>query len=56
VPTHQRDGEFVVLPTGALEQDPGSRPLCHIFVGSKAAWYEIADGLPQHVEHGPAGT
>lgn len=52
VPMHQRDGEFVVLPSGALDQDPGSRPLCHIFVGSKAAWYEIAGELPRYEEHG----
>ena len=33
---------------GILDDDPGSRPTCHIFVGSKAPWYEITDTLPQH--------
>ena len=27
------------------------RPSAHIFVGSKADWYTIADDLPQHHEH-----
>jgi hypothetical protein len=53
VPMPQDDGEYVVLPSGALDGDPGARPLCHIFVGSKSAWYEIADALPRYEEHGP---
>ena len=36
------------LAMGSLDDDPGVRPACHIFVGSKAPWYEITDGLPQH--------
>ena len=35
------------IPTGSLDDDPGSRPQCHIFVASKAPWFEIADDLPQ---------
>ena len=27
--------------------------MCHIFVGSKAPWFEIADALPQHAEQMP---
>ncbi len=38
------------LPIGGLEQDPGSRPIAHIFVGSKSPWYEITDDLPQYEE------
>lgn len=53
VPLVDPGAEYVVLQTGALDQDPGSRPLRHIFVGSKAAWFEIADALPQSEEHGP---
>jgi hypothetical protein len=26
------------------------RAQCHIFVGSKAPWFEIADALPRHAE------
>lgn len=46
-------GESVVLPVGALDQDPGSRPVRHIFVGSKAPWFEICDGRPEFDEHAP---
>jgi len=33
---------------GTLAEDPAIRPSAHIFVGSKAPWYEITDDLPQH--------
>jgi hypothetical protein len=56
VPMFQDDGEYVVLHAGALEQDPGSRPVHHIFVDSKAPWFEITDGVPQSAEYGPEGT
>jgi len=36
------------LALGTLDGDPGVRPSLHIFVGSKALWYEIADDLPAH--------
>jgi hypothetical protein len=36
----------VVLAT--VDGDPGVRPGEHIFVGSKAPWYEIVDALPQY--------
>ncbi|WP_338719527.1 GFA family protein [Devosia sp. XK-2] len=32
---------------GTLVDDPGVRPSFHMFVASKAPWYEIADDLPQ---------
>lgn len=32
---------------GSLIDPPTIRPSFHIFVGSKAPWYEIADDLPQ---------
>jgi hypothetical protein len=38
---------------GGVDGDPGGRPSGHIFVGSKAPWYEIADDLPQHEEYPP---
>jgi hypothetical protein len=53
VPVFHPNGEYVGLPAGALDQDPGSRPVHHFFVGSKAVWFEIADGLPQFEEHAP---
>jgi hypothetical protein len=33
---------------GTLDDDPGIRSFEHIFVGSKAPWFDIADALPQH--------
>ena len=35
---------------GTLVDAPGIRPQFHIFVGSKAPWFEITDGLPQFDE------
>ncbi|MGI4959803.1 MAG: GFA family protein, partial [Janthinobacterium lividum] len=33
-----------------LVDEPSIRPSMHIFVGSKAPWFEITDGLPQFDE------
>jgi hypothetical protein len=44
------------VPIGGLEQDPGRRPEMHIFVGSKAPWYEITDTLPQYEQGPPVGS
>jgi hypothetical protein len=35
------------LALGTLDDDPGVRPEAHVFVGSKAPWFEITDELPQ---------
>jgi hypothetical protein len=43
----------VVVPAGALDTDPGMRPMAHIFVGSKAPWFEITDSIPQFEELPP---
>jgi hypothetical protein len=50
MPRFAQERGFVVVPMGALDDDPGVRPERHIFVGSKAPWHEITDGLPQDVE------
>lgn len=39
--------EVFGIALGGLEQDPGVRPKAHIFVDSKAPWYEISDDIPQ---------
>ena len=44
---------LAIAPAGNLEGDPGIRPTKHMFVASKAAWYTITDGLPQHDEYPP---
>lgn len=36
------------LALGVLDDDPQVRPVCHVYVGSKAPWFEITDSLPQY--------
>jgi len=45
--------EVYGLPLGCLDADPGVRPAMHIHVASKAPWFEITDGRPQHLEGAP---
>lgn len=40
----------VHVPMGTLSDPPSMKPSMHIFVGSKAPWYEILDDLPQFEE------
>jgi hypothetical protein len=47
-----RDGGWVHVAYGSLVDEPALKPTEHIFVGSKAPWYEITDDLPQHEELG----
>ncbi len=46
-----RDGAFLHVSMGSLVDAPTIRPTHHIFVGSKAPWFEIADDLPQFDEY-----
>ena len=46
-----RDGAYVHVAMGSLVDAPSIRPTKHIFVGSKARWFEITDDLPQFEEH-----
>jgi hypothetical protein len=39
---------------GSLEQDPARRPAAHVWVGSKAPWFEIVDSLPRFDEGLPS--
>ncbi|MGV8954384.1 MAG: GFA family protein [Cypionkella sp.] len=43
-----REGAFAHVLMGTLVDVPSIRPTSHIFVGSKAPWFEITDDLPQH--------
>jgi hypothetical protein len=45
--------EQVIAAAGNLDGDLGITPQMHMFTGSKASWYEITDGLPQHEEWPP---
>jgi hypothetical protein len=46
-----RRGEWVHVAMGSLVDEPSIRPAGHIFVGSKAPWFEITDDLPQFEEY-----
>jgi hypothetical protein len=51
MPRIDRGRSIAVVPMGGLDDDPGIRPQAHIFVASKAPWYEIPGNLPQHAEY-----
>ena len=46
-----RDGAYVHVALGTLVDEPSIRATEHIFVGSKAPWFEITDELPQNDEY-----
>ena len=41
------DLDTIVVTLGTMDTDPGVRASRHVFVDSKAAWYEISDDLPR---------
>jgi hypothetical protein len=51
-----RDGAYVHVAMGSLVDAPSIQPTKHIFVGSKAPWFEIADDLPQFEEYATKGA
>jgi len=53
VPRVDPSRDLCITPMGSLDADPGIRPREHIFAGSKAEWFEIADALPQHAAGAP---
>jgi hypothetical protein len=46
-----RAGAYVHVAMGTLVDAPSIRPTAHIFVGSRAPWFEITDDLPQYEGH-----
>lgn len=48
-----KEPNVVDIALGVLDDDPGIRVPHHIFVASKAPWFEITDGLPQYPESAP---
>lgn len=57
LPTFFRDRpDEIGLPLGTLDDDPGTRPSAHVWVDSKAPWWEITDTLPQYSEGIPPGS
>ena len=49
----QGTSHYVSVRCGTLRDYPGIRPSFHAFVGSKAPWVTITDGLPQFAEARP---
>lgn len=43
-----RGGQYAHVTYGSLMDAPSLKISAHIFAGSKAAWEEITDDLPQH--------
>lgn len=54
MPSQSKERGIVNVPLGSLDDDPGRGADDHIFAGSKAPWYDIADDLPQFDEMPPA--
>ena len=46
MPRIDPDRQIALVPLGSLDDDPGVKPADHIFVGSKAHWFDITDALP----------
>ncbi len=46
-----RGGAYLHVAMGSLVDAPSIRPTEHIFVGSKAPWFEITDELPRFDEY-----
>lgn len=46
MPRPDTAGKIAVIPQGSLDDDPGIKPVDHIFVAHKAQWHDITDDLP----------
>jgi hypothetical protein len=53
VPSAAASSPVAVLPAGAIDTRLAPLPAVHVYVGSKAAWYEIAGAWPQFAELPP---
>lgn len=47
------EGEIMGVTLGTVDGDPGVRPAFHMFVASKAPWFEITDELPCYPAYPP---
>ena len=45
--------DYVCIPAGSFDDDPGIRPELQIFAGSKAPWHSLADEPVSHDEFDP---
>ena len=53
VPSAGGGPPVAVLPAGAIDTRLRRCPAVHVYVGSKAPWYEITDAWPQFPELPP---
>jgi hypothetical protein len=53
VPSAPTASQTALLPAGAIDSPLPQLPGVHLYVGSKAPWYEIADAWPQFAELPP---
>lgn len=42
-----REGPWIGVAAGILDEDPGLRPIAHIFTASPTPWHEISGEIPQ---------
>lgn len=50
MPFRTRDGTGYVVPSGALDDDPGEQPTRNVWTGSRAPWEVAATALPDVAE------
>jgi len=50
VPVVEMVGNNVIVPAGILDTIISIKPMVHIFICSKASWYDIHDDLPKFSE------
>ena len=50
-PAKSSDNKMVFIPAGLFDDDPGTRPTLHMFVDSKAPWWDINDDLARYKEY-----
>lgn len=53
VPRHAAGAPAVNVPAGSLDDAPGVAPRAHIYIGSKASWFEPTDDVPCFEEMPP---
>ena len=53
LPWVTKNGKWVVVPVGALDEDPGALPERNIFWDSRASWYLPVGDLPTFAEVPP---
>lgn len=47
MPHLTRSGMRMIVPAGSLDEEPGEKPGCHAYWGSRADWYEGDPDLPK---------